>query len=335
MSEQQRQAQSTGHGSDDQPPEHNPTLSGIPVELQEEVFKQLAKIPSLIWAEYKREVDHQGDEIIVLNWKNTLPFTNEEVNTCKYFQGSKALRKDIIQGGEPFNPEKIFSDRQRADLERTRRRSKWARPYSISTIGEPKIRGEHDWIFLDGYILNWVKIAQGETSKLPEFKSFGFGQTFVLRLHDLYDGISQMLSMNDKTGGFNQRPAEEPDELRRTTSQRYNTRKGVYTYQMNHILGKIVEPNQRGRTLKILVGEVPDDVRPCDLEEIIVPSDPETFGINHHADKIEPPDDEKRMRCLAAELDAWMGLHLAWVYSFFEADNYFVKGYLVGGHVAH
>ncbi|KAI0874805.1 hypothetical protein GGS24DRAFT_516238 [Hypoxylon argillaceum] len=264
-------------------------------------------------------------------WKNTHPFTNEEINTCRAFRASRALRQGLSLGGKPFDPENarkanlILPDKrlkgQRSSAgesassssSRAHRSSKT----SNKSIG-PKIRDGSDWLFLDNYIATWTRVARGDLSKLPVCKPIAAARTFVLRLHDLYDGISWVLT--NPYGGLNARPANDPSELTHRQAPHFAVRQGIYTYQMSHILGELVDPSSKFTDLKILVGEIPKDARPCDFEEIeVILNEDVDYGRDPHGDLQHPPDDEVRIRRLQAELNTWLSMHIEWVIEFFES----------------
>ncbi|KAJ8130761.1 hypothetical protein O1611_g2866 [Lasiodiplodia mahajangana] len=275
---------------------------------QKHLVEEAAETPSLVWLKFGREVhvekfeDYSATPIPdllrvqpekenkELN-ENPVVITQPPFNDAsRFFRASSAIRRNLIAKVKQLSLKNSDEDTSKKSPTSTR---------GIQ-FAEPKIRNDHDWLILEGYVVTWVAHARGDLSRFPLYQPISDVRTCVLRLLDLARGIKWVTC---KQTGFGSDLAIEIPQ--------HGVQQAIYHYQMNHILGQLVSYDSKCENLKILVGKVPEDVKPSDLEEL---------GSTLPANAVSLVDG-LNMKIVRLVLEDWRQLHHKWVYGFLESDE--------------
>ncbi|KAI1120533.1 hypothetical protein F5Y10DRAFT_289611 [Nemania abortiva] len=317
----------------------------LPPKVQDSILGGEARIPNLTWLKYGRVVhiekfntrewhsiapiedllkvrpdveDKELDENPIII---TQPPRNEEINTSKAFRTSNVLRKDLTTNREQPNPDNADKATPKPVIEplseqyteyASNNDSGMPHEHPDSQSVDPKISHKDDWLLLEGYVVTWVCHARGDLSRFPLYQPISDVRTCVLRLLDIVRGIRWLL--RNPNAGPNAQPAgcfEIGSFPRRLPEE--DTRRAIFSYQMNHVLGQLIDPRSQCESLKILVGEVPDDVKPGDLEEFTFPM--------KDSDPILGSWNQIQGYYIGPQLEVWRSIHDEWVDDVLGSDD--------------
>ncbi|KAI3323813.1 hypothetical protein HD806DRAFT_543984 [Xylariaceae sp. AK1471] len=276
------------------------------------------------------------DDIFVVITNETPLSTNEEINTCKIFQASKELRKGLSISGEQPNLNAIalqvvdsMNGRPYARGPKAQRFLKDALriteemqsdimayfdpPFKIDIQGlicTPKVRTRVDWCFLDGYITAFNRYSRITTKPIfPEIVNVIKFSTIVLRLQDMYDGLCERFGRP--------RPGEDPEDIM-WPSLPPDDILGIdrvphpdriigkpWITQIVKLFGHLAEVTAKVAECKILVGDVPKDVQPSNLEELKVSWNDDKSSVIVDADPPVSEEDKRMMHWVKLELDSF------------------------------
>ncbi|KAI8634357.1 hypothetical protein F5Y19DRAFT_487789 [Xylariaceae sp. FL1651] len=263
----------------------------------------------------------------------TAEYTNEEINASKMFRNSESLREGLTASGAQQHLYKVAQEtvealskprsalgppaqalmaaaemaQMEADLEN------FDKPWEIeigNRIVTPKVRRQVDWFFLDGYIMAW-KHAEYNVEKMPRCRSIREVRVCVLRLEDFYQGW--ILG----PGRESEQRARRRQLLREIgiVDMLDKTKNRHYTINMAALLGRLTDKYSVLEECRILVGDVPDNVKPSDLEELEVKS-----GLHDELIiDVDPPISEKDMRMMwevKQLMDNFVLKHREWCYTY-------------------
>ncbi|KAI3323814.1 hypothetical protein HD806DRAFT_543985 [Xylariaceae sp. AK1471] len=278
----------------------------------------------------------------------TLPFTNEELNACPQFRMSRELRTGLSASGEPYKLHEIAL-RTADDLENTT--TQWGPlaeplldeaikvlnevdmkfydpPFSIEIqklIKTPKVRRQYDWFFLDGYITSKLFYTLDETKRFPDCKVIREAETVVLRLQDLYDGLCWAFGTWELIPGTDEYGYREPDDIFAINRDEVpddvghrGRRPDSYQRKMKRVLGYLADEGSRLEELIILVGDVPDNVQPRNLENLQVRWNNDSTAVIVDANPPVSERDRKMMRWIMLEFQTLYSRDYGWCFHYMD-----------------
>jgi hypothetical protein len=180
-------------------------------------------------------------------------------------------------------------------------------------IVTPKVRRRVDWLYLEDIIMAKMYHYSNKARHFPQCQSICEVHNVFLRLQDFYYGPCREFGVRPPAPEYgNAYGAREPDNIfaiNRHISQRHlcpgDDGYEVHSYMagMCRVLGRIVKKASQAEKLMILVGRVPDDVKPDDLEELNAHWNNNKTVIIVDTDPPVSEEEERMMRWTKLELD--------------------------------